>query len=77
MEGSLHAKTSSSRQSFWYNTGLWQMDRRMMTANTVLAWTMNSVYFHYKQPDYMINQTFTVTSEHTHFYFLLFLFYTF
>jgi len=53
------------------------MDRRMMTANTVLAWTMNSVYFHYKQPDYMINQTFTVTSEHIHFYFLVFLFYTF
>ena len=34
-------------------------------------------FFCFFRTDYMIPQTFTVTSEHIHFYFLVLLFYTF
>jgi len=34
-------------------------------------------FFVFFRTDYMIPQTFTVTSEHIRFYFLVFLFYTF
>jgi len=53
--------------------------KKLLNVNTFLfckAFLLQPFFFFFRT-DYMIPQTFTVTSEHIRFYFLVFLFYTF